>query len=159
MSTVHKTSGLTLKECMDIMKTMKKKKSPGNDGLTLEFYLKFWPVIGNYCVNGLNMAYEKGMLSPSQRQAVIVLLDKGKDRTKLKNWRPISLLNVDYKVASKVIAERMKSVLPRLISEDQVGYIKGRRITDNIRNIVDLLHYTKVEEKAGILVNIDFEKA
>ena len=150
---------ITAEECLSAMKTMKSNKSPGNDGLTMEFYKKFWGIIGKYLVEAINLSYEKGMLTPSQRQAVIVLIDKGKDRTKLKNWRPISLLNVDYKIASRVIADRLKQVLPKLISEDQVGYIKGRKVTDNIRNIADLLYHTKLENIPGILINIDFEKA
>ena len=93
------------------------------------------------------------------QQAVITLLDKGKDRLKLKNWRPISLLNVDYKIISKCLSLRLKEFLPTLIHHDQVGYIKDRNIVDNIRAIEDIIEYTKVEDIEGILMCIDFEKA
>jgi hypothetical protein len=53
----------------------------------------------------------------------------------LKNWRPISLLNVDYEIGTKAIAEHMKNILPKIIHHNQVGYVKGKQITDNIRTI------------------------
>lgn len=98
-------------------------------------------------------------LSTSQKQAVISLLDKGTDRYSLQNWRPISLLNTDYKIISKVLAERIKYVLPSVISNDQSGYLKGRNITDNIRAVNDVLHLIKQQNKSGILLCLDFKKA
>ena len=150
---------LTESECWKALETMKCKKSPGNDGLTVEFYKKFWDVINGLFIKSINRSYKEGKLTCSQRQAVIILLDKGKDRTLLKNWRPISLLNIDYKIASKAIAERLKKVLPEVIHLDQVGYIKGRNIIDNIRAVKDIMYYTKQENRSGILMSIDFEKA
>ena len=69
----------------------------------------------------------------------------------MKNWRPISLLNLDAKTASKVTAERLKRVLPNLIHENQSGYIPGRNIYENIRSILDIMEYTKDSNKPGIL--------
>ena len=86
----------------------------------------------------LNTSFERGELSPSQKRSIITLLAKsGSDRQLLKNWRPISLLNIDYKIASNVLANRMKTVLPTLIHQDQVGYLKGRQITDAVSAIAD----------------------
>jgi hypothetical protein len=150
---------VTLEECTKALKLMKMNKSPGNDGLTVEFYQKFWGLISNLLLQSFNESFENGQLSHSQRQAVITLLDKGKDRTLLKNWRPISLLNTDYKLLSKVIAERIKPVLTNIINPNQVGYVQGRNITDNIRIVSDILDYTKAENIPGILLSIDFKKA
>lgn len=150
---------LTFKECSDTIKTFKKNKTPGNDGLPIEFYAKFWPILGNIVVDAFNASYLKGEMSTSQRQAVITLLDKGKDRTLLKNWRPISLLNVDYKIASKTIANRLIKHLPKLIHSNQVGYVQNRKITDNIRTAIDIMETLKEDNLSGILINIDFEKA
>ena len=85
-----------------------------HDGLPVELYKMFWAYIGKRLVECFNVSFEKGELSSSQKQAVITLIEKKKDldRCDLKNWRPISLLNVDAKIASKVIAERMKRLLP-----------------------------------------------
>ena len=79
--------------------------------------------------------------------------------TTLSNWRPITLLNVDYKILAKVISKRIESVLPKLIHSDQTGFIKGRFIGQNVRLLNDLLEYTDVKKIPGILLFIDFEKA
>ena len=150
---------LSLDECYETLKTFKPRKSPGNDGITSEFYKKFWPVFGKFLLNSFNESFDKGELSVSQRQAVITLLDKNKDRTLLKCWRPISLLNVDYKIVSKTLARRLVDVLPNIVHNNQVGYVKGRYIGQNIRTAIDILQYTKLENKSGILISVDFEKA
>ena len=116
-------------------------------------------MVGKLCVNSFNESFKLGELSTSQKQAVITLLDKGKDRTLLKNWRPISLLNNDYKIVSKAIANRFIEFLPKLIHHNQVGYIKNRNISENIRAIEDLLHQTDILDIPGIMICIDFQKA
>ena len=85
-------------------------------------------------VKSFNESYEKGKIGESQKLAVTTVIEKGNDRTLLtKNWRPISSLNVDYKIASRAISRRFISYLPTLIHENQVGYVQGRSILDNIR--------------------------
>ena len=150
---------LTADEIHKAIRGLKNNKSPGNDGLTGDFYKKFCGPITQPLLAALNAGYTSGTLSTSQRQAVISLLDKGKDRTLLKNWRPLSMLNTDYKIASKIIAERIKGHLSKLVHPNQVGYVEGRQISNNIRAISDIYHYTKGKNIPGILMNIDFEKA
>ena len=105
----------------------------------MEFYKTFWDLIGDLLIASFNESLAKGTMSPSQRQAVITLIEKkDQDRCDIKNWRPISLLNVDAKIASKVIAERMKRLLPGLIHHNQSGYIPGRNISENILDIMDI---------------------
>ena len=135
---------ITLEECSKVLNSFALNKAPGNDGLSVEFYRTFWDSVGKLLVECFNESFIKGEMSPSQRQAVITLIEKkDQDRCDLKNWRPISLLNVDAKIASKVIAERLRRVLPDLIHENQSGYIPGRNICDNIRSILDTMEYTK----------------
>ena len=108
------------------LQTFQKNKSPGNDGLTVEFYLAFWPVFGSLLVQSLNYAFEYGELSNSQKQAVITLVEKrGKDKRQIKNWRPISVINVDAKIASKTLAKRLENVLPELTHFDQSAFVNG----------------------------------
>ena len=134
-------------------------KTPGNDGLTIEFYLAFRPLFGRLLVDSFNYAFEFGELSNSQKQAIITLIEKkGKDKRMIKNWRPISLINVDAKIASKTLAKRLEKVLPEIIHSNQNAFVKGRSLFDAIRTIDDVMEYTK-EELCGILVAIDFEKA
>ena len=124
---------LTVQSCWDALNTMKNGKSPGNDGLTKEFYMVFFGKIATHLVDSLNHSFSVGELSTSQRQAVITLIEKkGRDKRLVKNWRPISLMNVDTKIASKVLALRMKKVIPNLINYDKTAYVKGRFIGESI---------------------------
>ena len=112
-----------------MLKEMKNNKSPGNDGFTVEFYCTFWIDLGDMFVEALNEAYNRGGMSNSQKQGVITLIEKeGKNAMDVKNYRPITLLNVDYKILSKVLARRIKEVLGEVVHHDQVGYIKDRNI-------------------------------
>ena len=112
---------LTLSDCSLALKQMSKGKSPGSDGLTTDFYKAFWHLIGPLVIDSLNFAFLTGSLSPEQRRAIITLIPKpNKDRSFLKNWRPIHLLNIDYKIAAKALANRLKQVLPTLISHSQI---------------------------------------
>ena len=107
-------------------------------------------------INSFNYGFVKGELSISQRQGIIRLIPKkNKNLSLLKNWQPISLLNVDYKIATKALALR----LPSIISDVQTGYIEGRLIGENIRIISDIIHFTAEQNQEGIALFIDFEKA
>ena len=87
-----------------------------------------------------HFAFQSGSLSISQRREVISLIPKkNKDKSILENLRPISLLNVDYKILTKVISKRIEKTLPKIINPDQTGYVKGRYIGENIRLIQDVL--------------------
>ena len=151
---------LTNTECYNVLDQLKNNKSPGNDGLTAEFYKHFWPVLGNFLVDSLNAAHITGKLSNSQRQAVIRLIEKkDKDKWYIENWRPISLLNVDYKIGSKALATRLEKVLPDIINQNQCAYVKGRTIFDAIRSINDVMEYTKLNNIPGLMTSFDFKKA
>ena len=150
----------TLEECKKILESFEDNKSPGEDGFTAEFYKHFFDLIGFDLIQSLNQAFEEGELSISQRRGVITLIPKeDSDLLNIQNWRPITLLNIDYKIASKALAKRIESVLPKLVHSDQTGFMKGRYIGENIRLINDVMEYTMSEKKGGILVSLDFEKA
>ena len=104
---------------------------------------------GHFVHRSVNYAYRTGSLSVTQKQGIITCLPKpNKSRENLKNWRPISLLNVIYKLASTVISNRLKSVLHKLIHDDQKGFIAGRFIGENIRLIYDVIlrHSSKINQ-------------
>jgi len=157
----EKCEGLiSLDECSKVLHTMAKNKTPGNDGLQVEFYIEFWKELGPLLIKSYNYSFTNGLLSTSQRQACISLLSKnGKDRLFIDNWRPISLLNVDYKIMSKCIAERIKKVLVKLIDETQTGFIKGRNISDGMRAILDIVEETVLSNRDGMIITVDFQKA
>ena len=151
---------ITYQEALKSLKAMKNRKSPGADGFTVEFFKFFFGDIGNFLVRSINEGFEKSQLSVTQRQGVIICIPKeGKPRQFIKNWRPISLLNVSYKIASSCIANRMKIVLHKIIDENQKGFLKGRYIGENIRLLYDTIVYTEKNNIPGMIVSIDFEKA
>ena len=151
---------ITLRECKDILCTFSSGKSPGEDGFTWEFYNCFFDLLGQDLVDCFNASYRAGEMSLSQRRGVITLIPKeDSDLSTLANWRPITLLNLDYKIASKIIARRLEKVLALLINPDQTGFIKGRYIGQNIRLINDILEQTKLQNIPGILLQLDFRKA
>ena len=99
-----------------------------------------------------------GELTSSQRQAVISLIEKkDKDKRYIKNWRPISLLNVDLKIASKALAARIKKVIGSVILYDQTAYVKGRYIGESIRLIQDIIEYADEMDEEGILFSSAFD--
>ena len=140
-------------------------KSPGNDGLSKEFYICFFKEIHIYRIQALNHSFSNEQLSNSHRQAMITLIEKKfKDKRYLKNWRPISLISIDVKIASKAIAMRIKKVIPKLVHCDQNMPMLIPNIVPNIgksnRLISDsILEYTSENEIEAILFSADFEKA
>jgi exonuclease III len=151
---------LTNAEILTALKNMKNEKSPGPDGFTAEFFKFFWNDLGTFLVKSLNNGYIKGNLSISQRQGLITCIPKGnKPKRFLKNWRPISLLNVSYKLGAAAVANRIKNILPNIINEDQKGFMSGRYIGEVTRLIYDLMEYTETFQIPGLLLLIDFEKA
>ena len=104
-------------------------------------------------------SYEIGKLSISQRRGIIKLIPK-KDANlnSIRNWRPLALLNCDYEIATKAIASRIKMLLPKLVSDDQTGFIRDRFIGENIRLIDSVINYTKAKNMPGLLLFLDFEK-
>ena len=150
---------ITAQELSIALKNMKNNKTPGMDGFPCEFFKFFWLKLKFYVLNAINTFYENGVFTPTFRHTIISCLPKGdKAREFIKNWRAISLLSVIYKLASSVIANRIKSVLNILISESQTGFIPGRYIGDSTRLVYDIMHYTKANNIDGLLLLIDFEK-
>ena len=138
---------ITITELSSIVKNMKNNKTPGIDGFPADFFKVFWKDLKTYVVRALNESYRGGILSPSLRQTVICCLPKGnKPRDNLKNWRPISLTSVLYKMATNAIACRLKKFLPDLISQSQTGFIKGRFIGESTRFVYDVMNYTKIKK-------------
>ena len=116
-------------------------------------------MLGKLVVDSLNYAFEYGESSNSQKQAVITLIEK-KEKVKrlVKDWRPISLLNVDAKLGSKTLAKRLEKVLREVIHFNQNAFVKRRTIFDAVRTIDDVIEYARYKDILGILGAIDFEK-
>jgi hypothetical protein len=154
------TSEITEKELWKIIQTSADNKSPGTDGLNNNFYKAMWPHIKKYLLLSIQTTLKKGEMSISQKQGIISLIPKAnKDTSKLKNWRPITLLNQDYKYLAKCLANRCKEVLPDIISPDQTGFVPNRLIGTNIIKSQSIITYLQEQHKEGLMMCIDFEKA
>ena len=140
---------ITEQEVLKVLKSTANNKTPGEDGLPAEFYKVFWIDVKCYLVASYKYSHEINKMSITQRRGVLCLLPKKNDPPLLKNWRPISLLNQDYKLIAKLIAERIKLCLDAIIDIDQTGFIKGRSIGQNITNIIDIIHYCEQHDKQG----------
>ena len=123
---------LSMEECFAALQGTVRCKAPGNDGLPMEFYLCFWGVLGSELVETLNSSFHSGLWSRWQRCGVISLSHKKGDRLDPRNWRPISLLNVDYKIASHAIAACLLKVIHLVVGRDQTCGVPGRFIGQNV---------------------------
>ena len=83
----------------------------------------------------------------------------GRDKRLIKNWRPISFLNVDAKIISKILAGRVKKIISSLISSDQTAFVPGRYVGESVRLTSDLIEFTDIHNLPGYLLTIDIEKA
>ena len=146
-------------EFFDAVMTLKGGKVPGLDGLSIEFYRKFWKVLSPYLIKMYRYSYQYGLLPQSVREGVISLLPKGnKDSRYIKNKRPLTICNNDYKILAKAIDNRLKLILPDIINSDQSGFMKGRKICYNVRRSLDIIEWTKIKKIPGLILSIDMAK-
>ena len=147
-------------EILSALKSCKNNKTPGSDGLPAEFYKMFWQDVKQFLMASYKYTAEENMLSLTQKQGILTLIPKkDKDVLLVKNWRPLSLLNMDYKLLAKVIANRMKKVIGKIIHSNQTGFISGRYIGENLVKILSILEYCENNDMPAVLIAIDFEKA
>ena len=150
---------MTLDEMTFALKKMNSNKASGPDGLSVEFYVKFWDRLGPYLCRVLNAYYHAGEMCESMKTSNTRVIFKKGDRKNLKNWRPISLLNVNYKICSKVLSLRLSKVLEFIVDPDQPCSVPGRKITSNLHILRDVLDYIDRTNETGILISLDQEKA
>lgn len=156
----HLEGHITRGECQKAISKMKNSKAPGIDGLPKEFYQKYFYLFGDEFVTLINRLYEEGSLSTTQRVGVITLLCKEpKSAFLLSKWRPISLLCVDYKIISKAICNRLKSVMGIIVNIDQTCSIPGRSISDNIHLIRNIVDYANQKQLPCAIISFDQAKA
>ena len=147
---------LSLNEASDALRLSNRNKTPGSDGLTVEFYSAFWSLLGPLLVDE-SLAHRE--LCDSMKSSVTRLVHKKDDRRNIENWPPISLLNVDYKICSKALSLRLKEVLGSIVDPDQTCSVPGRSISSNLALLRDTLDFIERTGEPGILVSLDQEKA
>ena len=151
---------LNLVELYNALKDMNAATVPGADGLPVNFYLTFWDHIKQYLFDSYLYAFQEGRLSILQRRGLIRLLPK-KDKNPLSvaSWRPITLLNVDYKILTKLFSKHLALILPKIVHPDQKGFIRGRNIQDNLWDFQSLLALGDDLTTEGMIILLDIQKA
>ncbi|KAJ4923431.1 hypothetical protein JOQ06_021430 [Pogonophryne albipinna] len=150
---------LTIQELQTALQGMQGRRAPGIDGLSVEFYKAYWDVLSHDLLDVFNESLASGSMPMSCRRAVITLLPKKGNLQDIKNWRPVSLLCVDYKLLSKALATRLGRAVEQVIHRDQTYCVPGRSMVDNVHLIRDVL---EVSSSLGIntgLISLDQEKA
>ena len=153
-------SSIMLEEIKIAMKQLNRNKSPGPDGFPIEWYLTF----ANDIIHTLHSLFlanvKQQKMHGSGRESIISLMDKlSKDILFIDHWRPLNLLNCDYKIYAKILANRLQMVTDQLISFDQRGFLKGRRMSDNIMELNTIIDYCQRENLPAIITAVDFRKA
>ena len=151
---------ISKKECLNAIKAMQNSKSPGSDGLPAEFYKRFFHLFEDSFVKVVSKIFDLEELSPSQRLSIITLICKNLEESEfLTNWRPISLLNVDYKIISKCLCNRLRTVISSIVNIDQTCGVPGRSISDNLHLIRNVLIFADEKELECALLTLDQAKA
>ena len=135
------------------------EKSPGSDGLPVEFYRVFWHISGADLVDVLNDSFSVGTLPPSLRSALISAIFKKGNWLDCKNWLPISLLSVDYKLCARALAGRLLKVVHHVIAPDQTCGVPGRFIGKNVASLRDLVDFPSESGVSAAILSLDQEKA
>ena len=153
---------ITFEEVTDALLHMKEKASPGFDGLTVSFYRSFWDLVGRFVFDSIKFAEDRKTFTKDQRRGVIKMLPKrNKAPNRIGNLRPITLLNVDYKLVTKVLASRVKAILPRIIHTDQQGFVSNHFLGNHVLDIQTLMHLLETSEIQAdtAILSLDIHKA
>ena len=151
---------ITNEEILNAINQLNLDKSPGEDGLTAEFYKTFRYDL----VNLLNELYNNILITETSTKAmnmgIITLIYKNKGSMEdLKNWRPITLLNIDYKILTKILTNRLKLIETKIINNLQSSGILNKTIINNALNIENIIKYIEENESDAVILKLDQEKA
>jgi hypothetical protein len=134
---------VTKEEVLEVLKGFTKDKSPGLDGWTMEFYLHFYDLVANDLLDAVEEARLTGEVSRALNSTFIALILKVNGPATFKDFCPIALCNLCYKIFSKIIAKHIRPILSRALSEEKFGFLKGRQIIDAIGTAQECLHSIK----------------
>ena len=151
---------ITQDELNHTLKNTDTNKSPGIDGLPVEFYQTFWPILKNELEAISNLIYiHQQNLNMSQRTGVITLTHKRDEKEHLENWRPITLLCADYKIITKTIATRLRRYLSKILNINQTCSVPNREIASNLYLIRDIIKFAQYKDIDTFIISYDFQQA
>jgi hypothetical protein len=138
---------------------MEPDKAPGPDGFTAGFLKACWQTVKKDLHRMVLKSQTCNKIGGNTNSAFLALIPKEKGATSFDRFRPISLCNIGYKIITKVIANRIKGILPAIIPENQGGFIKGRKILDNIILVQEAIHTSILRREKGMIVKLDLANA
>ncbi|GJX62449.1 RNA-directed DNA polymerase, eukaryota [Tanacetum coccineum] len=134
-------------------------KSPGPDGFTFGFYRRFWNLIEGDVVEAVNHFFNNGFRHSGGNSSFIALIPKFQGAKMVKDYRPISLIGSLYKIITKLLANRLVTVIDGLVNEVQSAFIANRQILDGPFILNEIIHWCKAKKKQTLIFKVDFEKA
>jgi hypothetical protein len=153
------TRPFTLEELDATIRDMKNNTVPGPDGFSIEFFKAFWPLIKGDIKEMLDKLHAGQLELWRLNYGVIILLPKVKPAINIKQFRPICLLNVIYKIITKTLTLRLTAVIDKVISPFQTAFIPGRNILDGVVILQEAMHGLRSSKSSGVIIKLDFEKA
>jgi hypothetical protein len=152
-------SPCTLQEVLAALKSFSKDKSPGPDGWTVEFYLHFFDLVGTELLELVEDSRLHGKVSGALNSTFLTLIPKENHPITFDDYRPIALCNLCYKLISKIITNRIKPILSRSLSGEQLGFLKGRQILDAIGTAQECLHNINHKNSRALILKLDLKKS
>ena len=151
---------ITIEEVGFAISRLKTGKAAGPDGFTAEFYKGLRDTLAPLLMKTFNWVLQTKETPPSWKDAVITVIPKeGKDKTECGNYRPISLLNLDYKLFTSILTQRLDPIWPILIRNDQAGFIRQRQTQDNIKRTLHIISHITQSGQQAALISCDARKA
>jgi len=135
---------------------MESDKAPGPDGFTIHFYKVCWKIIKTDLLKMIHGFFSKAKVGGGINSTFLALIPKEVNPETFGRFRPISVCNASYKILAKILVNRIKPLLEKLISSPQGGFVKGRHILDNV---IQAIHSSKQRKEKGMLIKLDMANA
>jgi len=150
---------VTLEEIKQVVDNMEDDRAPGPDGFNVNFIKICWEIVKIDLLKMVMKSQRCIKIGGSTNSAFLALIPKEKGAKTFDRFRPISLCNIGYKIITKIMANRLKNILPQLIPENQGGFVKGRMIWDNIILVQEAIHSSQKNGDKGMAVKLDLANA
>jgi hypothetical protein len=153
------TRPFDMEEIREVVFSMKHNRAPGPDSIPVEFFQEFWDTIKTDLFKLFQDFYARTLNIERLNYGVVTLIPKVPNAVDIKAFRPICLLNVCYKIITKVLTNRLANCITNVVSDCQYGFIKGKYIMDGVVSLHEIIHEVKKKKQSGVIFKVDFEKA